>query len=155
MSLLNDIKAKQLELRKAQMADKIDRDTEISLLTTLYSEACMPGKADQRESTDAEVIAVIKKFVKNNDECMASAGDRRDSDWCDRLSVEREILDMFLPKQLTATELTEIVSGFVAANGIANPKGTGLVMSMLKEQYAGLYDGKLASDIVKNVLTNV
>lgn len=150
MSLLNDIKAKQLELRKAQMADKIGRGTEISLLTTLYSEACVPGKAERRESTDAEVVAVIKKFAKNNDECMASAGDRRD--WCDRLSVEREILYMFLPKQLSVDELKEIISGFVATNGIAGPKGTGLVMKMLKEQYEGLYDGKIASDIIKAVL---
>lgn len=152
MSLLNDIKAKQLELRKAQMHDKIDRNVEISLLTTLFSEASVPGKAAQRESTDAEVIAVIKKFVKNNDECMMSAGDRRDSDWCDRLSIERDVLDLFLPKQLTADELNEIIGGFVAANGIAGPKGTGLVMKMLKEQYEGLYDGKVASDIVKTVL---
>ena len=152
MSLLNDIKAKQLELRKAQMHDKIDRNVEISLLTTLFSEASVPGKAAQRESTDVEVIAVIKKFVKNNDECMMSAGDRRDGDWCDRLSIEREVLDLFLPKQLTADELKEIIGGFVAANGIAGPKGTGLVMKMLKEQYDGLYDGKVASDIVKTVL---
>ncbi len=152
MSLLNDIKAKQLELRKAQMHDKIDRGVEISLLTTLFSEASTPGKNAQRESTDAEVIAVIKKFVKNNDECMMSAGDRRDGDWCDRLSIERDVLNLFLPKQLSADELSEIIGGFVAANGIAGPKGTGLVMKMLKEQYDGLYDGKMASDIVKTVL---
>ena len=152
MSLLNDIKAKQLELRKAQMHDKIDRGVEISLLTTLFSEASVPGKAAQRESTDAEVIAVIKKFVKNNDECMMSAGDRRDGDWCDRLTIERNVLDMFLPKQLSVDELKDIIGGFVAANGIAGPKGTGLVMKMLKEQYEGLYDGKVASDIVKMVL---
>ena len=52
---------------------------------------------------------------------------------------------MFLPKQLTADELKEIIGGVVAANGIAGPKGTGLVMKMLKEQYDGLYDGKVAS----------
>ena len=152
MSLLNDIKAKQLELRKAQMHDKIDRSVEISLLTTLFSEASNVGKAELRESTDGEVIAVIKKFVKNNDECMMSAGDRRDSDWCDRLSIERDVLDLFLPKQLSADELKEIIGGFIAANGIAGPKGTGLVMKMLKEQYEGLYDGKIASGIVKAVL---
>ena len=152
MSLLNDIKAKQLELRKAQMHDKIDRGVEISLLTTLYSEASVPGKNAQRESTDAEVIAVIKKFVKNNDECMMSAGDRRDGDWCDRLTIERNVLDLFLPKQLSVDELKEIIGGFVAANGIAGPKGTGLVMKMLKEQYDGLYDGKTASEIVKTIL---
>ena len=152
MSLLNDIKAKQLELRKAQMHDKIDRNVEISLLTTLFSEASVPGKAAQRESTDAEVIAVIKKFVKNNDECMMSAGDRRDGDWCDRLTIERDLLELFLPKQLSTDELKDIIGGFVAANGIAGPKGTGLVMKMLKETYDGLYDGKVASEIVKATL---
>lgn len=154
MSLLNDIKTKQIELRKAQMHDHIDRDVEISLLTTLFSEASMPGKNVQRESTDNEVVAVVKKFVKNNDECMAAAGDRRDNDWCDRLAIERELLDSFLPTQLTDKELQSIIEQFIANNGITGPKGTGLVMKMLKEQYAGLYDGKQASMITSKVLSS-
>lgn len=135
------------------MRDKINRAIEISLLTTLLSEAIMPGKNEQRESTDAEVISVIKKFVKNNDECMKAAGDRRDDEWIGRLTVEREILDSFLPKQLTTDELREIVVTFVMNNGISNSKGTGIVMKMLKENYSGLYDGKIASDIVKEILS--
>lgn len=71
------------------------------------------------------------------------------------------IPDFFIPATNTyveikgyrsVNELKEIIGGFIAANGIAGPKGIGLVMKMLKEQYDGLYDGRIVSDVVKGFL---
>jgi hypothetical protein len=61
MSLIQTIKADQVQARKARSASA-------SILTTLIGEAEMIGKnAGDRESTDEEVIAIIKKFIKNLD----------------------------------------------------------------------------------------
>ena len=62
MSLIIEIKSAQLAARKAR-----DSFT-ASSLTTLIGEAEMVGKNAGREVTDAEVVAVLKKFVKNIDE---------------------------------------------------------------------------------------
>ena len=147
MSLLNTIKDAQLAARKAR------KSVATSLLTTLYAEAAMVGKNAGRESTDAEVIATLKKFAKNNAENRGYAGDRRDSDWADVLSEEQEILDSFLPKQLSDSELTTIMQTIISDNGIVGPKGMGIMMKLLKEQYDGLYDGKQAATLSKQLLS--
>jgi hypothetical protein len=58
---MEQIKAKQIAARKSGSADA-------GLLTTLLGEAAMVGKNAGRETTDQEVVAVVKKFVKNIDE---------------------------------------------------------------------------------------
>jgi uncharacterized protein len=148
MTLLTNIKDAQLVARKAH------DDVATGVLTTLYSEASMVGKnaTPPRESTDAEVAATIRKFLKNTREFMSIAGDRRDSDTCDRLYAEQCILEQFLPKQMTVDELTAVVKAFVEQNGLTNAKSMGLVMNMLKEQYGGMYDGKVASQVIKDIL---
>ena len=58
MSMLEQIKGAMFSARKAR-TDKVLSD----LLTTLYSEAAMVGKTKRNgESTDEEVLAVVKKF---------------------------------------------------------------------------------------------
>ena len=56
--LLAEIKAKQINARKARLSTA-------TLLTTLIGEAEMVGKNQGREVTDSEVLAMIKKFIKN------------------------------------------------------------------------------------------
>jgi uncharacterized protein YqeY len=150
MTLLTDIKDAQLVARKAHDA------VATGVLTTLYSEAAMVGKNANppRESTDAEVAATIRKFLKTTREFIMMAGDRRDADTVNRLSAEEEILEGFLPQQMTVDEITAVVRSFVEQNGLTNSKSMGLVMTMLKEQYGGMYDGKVASQIIKDVLGN-
>ncbi len=147
MSLLETIKHDQLEARKAKETVKID------LLTTLYSEAVMVGKnsTPPRDTTDVEVIATIKKFLKNTDECLSVAGDRRDGHRVDVLSEEREVLVRYLPKQLSEDELYDIITSYADSNGISLPKGTGLIMKYLKDNYGGLYDGAAASNFIKQL----
>lgn len=147
MSLINTIKEAQVAARKARTSE-----VAVSLLTTLYSEAAMIGKNAGRESTDAEVIAIVKKFSKINAENRGYAGDRRDSDWADVLCEEQEILDTFLPKQLSDVELTDIMRTIIDCNGLSGPKSMGILMKLLKEQYDGLYDGKQAATVSKLLL---
>ena len=65
MTILESVKKAQLQARKEKRA------VDASTLTTLIGEAEMIGKNDgNRASTDAEVVTVIKKFVKNIDETL-------------------------------------------------------------------------------------
>lgn len=147
MTLINTIKHDQLEARKAKETIKID------LLTTLYSEAVMVGKnsTPPRDTTDAEVITMVKKFLKNTNEFLTLAGDRRDGDRVEVLTQEIELLQRYLPKQLTEDELHHIITSYADSNGIALPKGTGLIMKYLKDNYGGLYDGAIASNFIKQL----
>jgi uncharacterized protein YqeY len=147
MSLIEQIKTDQIVARKS-------KSDAVSLLTTLYSEALMVGKnaTPPRDPTDAEVINTIKKFLKGVNENISYAGDRQDADWRDALEIEREILEYYLPKQLSVEELTSVITKFILNGGIATSNGTGLIMQYLKNTHGGMYDGKVASDIIKGLL---
>jgi len=133
MKLIQEIKQKQIAARKAG-------SVEVSLLTTLLGEASMVGKNAGRETTDQEVVAVVKKFIKNIDETV-SALTSRGQDAASFLA-ERTVLERFLPLQLTELALMNIAK---------NHKSMPEFMKFLKENHAGQYDGKLASIVAKNI----
>lgn len=145
MSLMQQIRDRQLAARKAGHA-------EAALYTTLLGEAAMIGKNDgNRETTDAEVVAVVKKFIKNIDDTMTHLRNSITDALTDQrelLSAERKCLEQFLPQQMTEADLESFVQATVAS-GAGN---MGAVMKLLKEQRAGQYDGQLASAVAKRVL---
>lgn len=148
MTLLETIRKAQLQARKEKRA------ADASTLTTLIGESEMIGKNDgNRASTDAEVVNVIKKFVKNIDETLnVLAKDYSKADRVEALTGEKALLVTFLPQQLSEDQLRTILGGFVSALTEKNPKMMGKVLASLKEQYAGQYDGALASKVAKELL---
>lgn len=149
MTLIETIKKAQIQARKEK------NEVSASTLTTLIGEAEMIGKNDgNRQSTDAEVTAVIKKFIKNIDETAAVLEKAAQPDVArlEKLAQEKVILTAFMPKQLSELELRDIVGSILLTFEDKNPKLMGKVLGILKEKYAGQYDGALASKIAKEML---
>ena len=140
--LIERIKADLLTARKARAT------VAANSLTALVGEAVMVGKnAGNRESTDEEVIAMVRKFLKNLEETKRNLiAHNKDTSACDEEIV---VISKYLPQQMSADDLRTAISTIVAENVGAN---MGVVMRVLKEKYAGLYDGKLASEVAKQVL---
>ena len=146
MSLLLQIKKDQLQARKN------NQTAEATLLTTLIGEASMIGKNDgNRDSTDEEVISVIKKFVKNNNELMNYAN--KESSAYALAKDENEFLSQYLPSQMTEEEIRTAVQQRIHSLDEISPKLMGKIMGWLKENYGGQYDGALASKVVKELLS--
>ena len=133
MTLMEQIKVKQVQARKSG-------SIEASLLTTLLGEAAMVGKNAGRETNDAEVVAVVKKFVKNMDETVSALTSRGQD--AATFVAERDVLEQFLPVQLSENALIEVAK--------CQPNMPAF-MKHLKENFAGKYDGKLASTVEKAV----
>jgi uncharacterized protein YqeY len=144
MSLMNTIRTKQLAARKIQ-------DISAIIYTVLLGEAAMIGKNDgNRETTDAEVIAVVRKFIKNNEETMQHIRTSNPAGY-EGLADENKMLSELLPTQLTEAQLRQVVTELKEELG-AGPKDMGRVMARLKTDYEGQYDGRMASTVVKEVL---
>lgn len=152
MSILYVIKEDNINSRKLRDSVKS------SLLSTLYSEALNVGKNDgNRETTDKETLAVIKKFLDGVNFTIETLQFNSD----DKILVairEKDILstyiEKFQPKQLTIEELTDIISGIAATLTDKSPKQMGFVMKKLKDSYDGMYQGNEASKIVKEILSS-
>ncbi len=137
MTLLQTIRDDALVARKSR------KSLEASLLTTLGSEAAMVGKnAGNRESTDAEVTAVIKKFLKNNAETISLV---QDPEVKANYENERLILQRYVPAELTREETV----AEIALLGEVGPKDMGRVMGALNGKYPGRINGKLVGELLK------
>ena len=146
MTLLEKIKQDNIAARKAKNPVKS------ALLTTLVSEISNVGKNDgNRETTEPESIAVVKKFIKGVDETLKALEFSSNS----RVLVaieEKKILESYLPTQLSEIELTAVVDQIISTLADRSPKQMGVVMKRLKEMHDGRYDGKIASGIIKSRL---
>lgn len=141
MSLLETIRTDALEARKN--SDPVAKN----LLITLLSEAEMVGKnAGNRESTDEETTVVIRKFLKNINETLAPervlAGSYRL-----KLEVERDILNRYVPQELTRDALRAAILAEVGTG--LTVKDTGRVKAVLEAKYPGQVSGKVLSDVLK------
>lgn len=142
MSLLETIKADQLQARK-------DKNKEVAgILTTLIGEIVIVGKNDgDRETTDQEALKVVIKFKKGVDEMLTmKISDEKKS----TLTVESALYAKYLPTMLSEEKLREIVSGWKRDNYPDTPNVSGC-MQALKRCYEGQYDGKMASQIVREI----
>lgn len=135
--LMDKIKADQLQARKDRAI------IEGSLLTTLIGEATAVGKNKNRDTTDSEVVEVIQKFLKNLRDLMKVVNSL--SDGYQQAEIEKCILERYLPKQLSAQEIADVISA-MKANGAKN---MGDVMKKFKTEYAGQYDGDAVSKAAK------
>ncbi len=132
-------------------ARKGDEAVAKSLMVTLYSEAAMVGKNKRNgDTTDEEAIGMVKKFAANTEETIRLLTERGQDAAVQRR--ELEILQAYLPKQLTQAELVKAIADIVAAQAEKSPKVMGKVMGELKARYGATYDGKLASELVKSAL---
>ncbi len=140
-------------LRKDMMMAKKEKDTvKANLLSTLVAEAVMIGKNDgNRETTEPEIIKLIGKFIKSTNENISILQEAGKD--CETEILERDILSVYLPKQMSDDELRDAVSKIIDELGEKSPKMMGAVMGKLKAQYEGQYDGKSASGIVKSMLS--
>lgn len=139
--LMQQLKADQLQARK-------DRNTvKATLLTTLIGEAANIGKNDgNRETTDQEVVQIVKKFIKGMDETLMVLYERKAHDTAEGVEMEKKILNEYLPRQMTGQQIMDALK----ASGLQLNKG--ICMKYLKENFAGQYDGKLASQIIDELL---
>ncbi len=136
MSLMQILKDDQLTARKARETVKA------SLLTTLIGEAAVIGKNDgNRNTTDAEIVAVIKKFIKGINETLNHTVNL---DNFIELQAEKYILESYLPKQMTKEEILDVLRFEV--------KNKSILMKFLKDNYASKYDGKVAAQAVDEYL---
>lgn len=139
--LINKIKDHRMQAMKNQ-----DKDL-VSILTTLHAEASMIGFNDgKRLSTDEEVIKVCKKFVKSIEETIEHMKSRNQLEELEKYEQELQVVNSYIPSQLSEDELKDIIYQFTQAQENVN---IGLVMKHLKQNYDGLYDGRIASQIVK------
>ena len=99
--------------------------------------------------SEADLVQLVRREVRQREEAEEFAKKAGRDDAVEQNRAERAMLDAYVPPQMDAAALETVVRGIVAS--MPSP-AMGPVMAALREQHAGQFDGKQASEIVKRVL---
>lgn len=116
--------------------------------------AIQSKEIDERaELSDNDVLQVVEKLIKQRKDSARQFADAGRSDREAQELAEAEILQAYLPEQLSAAELEALVSDIIAATGAQGMKDMGKVMGQLKDKAQGRADMGTLSALVKSRLT--
>ena len=110
-------------------------------------------KIDGSKLDDEAIITIIAREVKQRKEAIIEFQKGNRQDLVDQNNNEIEILHEYLPMQLTSIEVSEIIKNAVIETGATSAKEMGKVMSAIMPKVKGRADGKLVSDLVKQILS--
>ena len=107
-------------------------------------------EVDERvELTDADVVAVIEKMVKQRRESIAQFEKASRVDLAEAEKFELQVLSSYLPQQMGDSEIGKEVEKAVAESNASGVKDMGKVMALLKTRLAGRADMGKVSGLVK------
>ena len=138
------------DMKNAMRAKDSERLGTIRMVTAAIKQREVDGRV---ALTDTDVLAILDKMVKQRRESIAQfeAGNRPDLAAAERAEIE--VLQAYMPKPLSESEIGQMIDAAVAATGAAGAPGIGKVMAVLKPQLAGRADLSAVSALVKSRLS--
>jgi uncharacterized protein YqeY len=146
MTLLERV---QSDITAAMKAGERERVSRLRLVSSELQKA----HKDAASGSQADEVAVLQRERKRRVEAATAYRDAGRDDLADSEEAEAELIDAYLPAQMSDDELHAIVGDVVAETGAASPQEMGKIMSMVMPKVQGRADGKRVSAVVKEKLT--
>ena len=105
------------------------------------------------ELKEQDETKLLQKLIKQRKDSLEIYVQQNRPDLAKKEQEEIEIIEKFLPKQLTADELKTILSKIITEVGATSPADIGKVMGAATKQLSGQADGKTISTIAKELLS--
>lgn len=101
---------------------------------------------------DAGVLEILQKQLKQRQESLKVFQDNGREDLAQKEQFEINIIDEFMPQQMSESELAELINQEIAAQGASSMQDMGKVMGALKTKTPGRADPAVMSQLVKKAL---
>jgi uncharacterized protein len=139
------------DIKKAMLAKNKEE------LDALRSIKSMILLAETEKGSVTEITAdtenkLLMKAAKQRKESADIFQQQNRADLAEKELAQLEIINRYLPKQLSADELTAELKTIIAEVGAAGPQDVGKVMGTATKKLAGKADGKMISEAVKKLL---
>jgi uncharacterized protein YqeY len=105
------------------------------------------------ELTEADESKLLQKLAKQRKDSLEIFRQQNREDLAKKEEEELEVIERFLPKQLSESDLREALVRIIAETGASSPADMGKVMGAATKQLAGQADGKAISALVKELLS--
>ena len=144
------LKEKLQEDLKSSMKNK---DTIRKSVVTLIRAAIKQHEVDNRvELADDAIIDIISKQLKQRKDSLAEFEKANRDDLVEETKSEIQVLEGYLPQQLSEEELEKIVIETIAEVGATSMKDIGKIMATIKPKTAGRAEGRKINELVKKNL---
>ena len=136
------------EIKKANMQALKDKDkaTRAALSTVInkYMLLNVENKAKGKETTDADVISILQKSVKELEEEKNMFVKAARQDKIDEMNIQINAVKKYLPEMMSEDEIRKIISGL-------EDKSVKSVMAYFKENYAGKVEMAKVSQVLRSL----
>ncbi|MCQ2270027.1 MAG: GatB/YqeY domain-containing protein [Bacteroidales bacterium] len=140
----NDIKAAMLAKEKEKLNALRAIKSALLLLKT--------EKAGAEITPEAE-LGLLQKLVKQRKESAELYKSQNRQDLYEEEMAQYEVIVKYLPAQMSADEIKNVISQLITDNNISGIKEMGKLMGLATKQLAGKADNKTVAEIVKSLLS--
>lgn len=139
------------DIKKAMLAREKVRLEALRGIKKEFLEA-KTAKGANGELTDENAIKILVKMVKQRKESAKIYADNKRDDLAENELAEANVIEEYLPKQLSEQELEAELKKIIEETGASGAKDMGKVMGVATKQLAGRAEGKAISAKVKELL---
>ena len=139
------------DLKQAlRSGDKLRVNTLRGLKSAIkYAEIEAGGELDEQQ-----VVGVIAKQAKQRRDSIAEFEKAGRTDLVEQEAAELAVIEQYLPAQMSEAEIRAKAQDVISELGVSDMKGMGLVMKQLMPKLQGQADGKVVSDVVRQLLSS-
>lgn len=144
---MSELKARLTEDMKVSM--KAKDKPRLSTIRLALSEIKQREVDERKELTDADVLAIIDKMVKQRRDSASQYDEAGRDDLASQEKAEIEVLVEYLPTPLTDDEINTLIDRAIEKTGATDMKGMGQIMAALRPAVQGRADMQAVSGKVR------
>ncbi|MDQ6599706.1 MULTISPECIES: GatB/YqeY domain-containing protein [Bacillus] len=148
MSLLERLNNEMKQAMKNKEKDKLSVIRMVK--ASLQNEAIKLGSSELSEEQE---LTVLSREVKQRKDSLHEFDKAGREDLVDKLRTELSIVELYMPKQLTDEEVSDIVKETIAETGATSKADMGKVMAAIMPKVKGKADGSLVNKLVQQHLS--
>jgi len=144
----------QEELKQSMLARDVLKTSVLRMVISAINYYEIKKGGAGYEATDEDVLSVIQKEVRQRKDSIEQFQKGRRQDLVDKETEELELLQKYLPPQMSEEEIKSLVKETIAKTAASSMSDIGKVMGALMPKVKGKADGAIISKIVKEQLSS-
>lgn len=137
------------DLKAAMKAGDVPRREALRLLLAAFKQVEVD---QQKELSPEDALAILSKEAKKRRESIEEMLRAKRDELARQEQYELDIIEGYLPKQMARADIEALAREAIAEVGATSAKDTGAVMKALMPRVKGQADGKIVSEVVRDLL---
>ena len=142
----------EAEMKEAMRAKDMIRLNALRMLKSAIGYYLLEKGGKDQPATDADVIAVVQKQIKQRRDSIESYEKGGRTDLAEKEKQELAVLGAYLPKQMSEEELLVLVKAAISEVGATSKAQMGAVIKAVMPKVAGRAEGRVVSQLVQQNL---